>query len=963
MSLGTPSSSTTSALRHPNLSIDSLLALFSRSFIVLTVKSLHRALLLPLATSLSAIFKEIQNAPHDIYPYLEFFIFPLAVLGIMPMSETRKIRRRNRNVAQRDYTFNRLHRWNSDRTSLIQELFDAPQMKDSPVRTVSAKSNVRRAEKLIREDGQLGKAVQALHSSGLAPVSQSTVDLLRDKHPVSPLPTPGPVPPQLLSVNPRQVLSQLQTFSKGTAGGRSGWRVQHFLSLCQSQQFLAGFTYIINLFLADNAPRELAGIVVSGSLVPLLKKDGGVRPIVVGEVFRRLLSKLCVAHVREEALQYFQPLQLGVGVHGGAEAVLHAFNRAIRNPSLDPEALLILVDFVNAFNEVNRQFFLDAVRMQFPAIYRWVLFCYSVGAPLFLQHHILFATTGVQQGDPLGPLLFALVLHPFLVNLKARFSLKVGAILDDVTFMGSPQSSRLALDYLRNDGAAAGLRLSRKTCVWSPLNIPIPSIIRSWSIDLSLQVPISVIESSGVPLLGSAVSSDVNFLNATVMKRFQRWQQSLQLMSELHDPQLELMLLRSCLGAPKMNYLIRSMPPHLIRPALQDMENLLSSTLQSILAEKDSPLFGQFQFQLSTLPIRCSGLGVYNPVDISMFAYISSLQATKHLQDQILADQCNYSDQLPNDFQTSLQVFLEYTRPSNNELPQMTQKYMATLFYQSRRSELLAADYITSQPLPLQKRFQAILSSVCQKHASSFLFALPNHGLKQVMTPAEFKSIMALRLLIPQFSGQLTCSRPSCTSPMDAFGYHALCCFGKSMIDRHQLVVEAIGSLASDAQLLPKLGAPVQCLGLTRKKGSSGKLITAYRPADLLIRWDGFRATCVDTTVWSPLRSTMPVNFIPGALAQWAEDDKYKKHLSACNAAGYDFTAFAVDTFGVLAPDAKHFLLRLAARLERCKNYPSYLAKQLVFRRVSFAIQLGVARQLLARKVSSDSVFSSCCLG
>ena len=66
MSLGTPSSSTTSALRHPNLSIDSLLALFSRSFIVLTVKSLHRALLLPLATSLSAIFKEIQNAPHDI---------------------------------------------------------------------------------------------------------------------------------------------------------------------------------------------------------------------------------------------------------------------------------------------------------------------------------------------------------------------------------------------------------------------------------------------------------------------------------------------------------------------------------------------------------------------------------------------------------------------------------------------------------------------------------------------------------------------------------------------------------------------------------------------------------------------------------------------------------------------------------------------------------------------------------
>lgn len=103
--------------------------------------------------------------------------------------------------------------------------------------------------------------------------------------------------------------------------------------------------------------------------------------------------------------------------------------------------------------------------------------------------------------------------------------------------------------------------------------------------------------------------------------------------------------------------------------------------------------------------------------------------------------------------------------------------------------------------------------------------------------------------------------------------------------------------------------------------------------------------------VWSPLRSTMPV-FYNGALAQWAEDDKCKKHLSACNAAGNDFTAYAVDTYGVLASDAKHFLLRLATRLERSKNNPSYLAKQLVFCRVSFAIQLGVARQLLSRKVS-----------
>ena len=112
------------------------------------------------------------------------------------------------------------------------------------------------------------------------------------------------------------------------------------------------------------------------------------------------------------------------------------------------------------------------------------------------------------------------------------------------------------------------------------------------------------------------------------MKRVQK------LMAELHDPQLELMLLRSCLlGAPKMNYLI--VRCHLIK--MWESPQLYIA-LQLNLAEKDSPVFGQFQFQLSTLPIRCSGLEVYNPADVSMFAFISSLQSTKLLQDQILED-------------------------------------------------------------------------------------------------------------------------------------------------------------------------------------------------------------------------------------------------------------------------------------------------------------------------------------
>ena len=59
----------------------------------------------------------------------------------------------------------------------------------------SFSSNLRRAERLIREDGQYGKAVKALHSNGIAKVNTSTMNALIEKHPVSALPLAANIPP------------------------------------------------------------------------------------------------------------------------------------------------------------------------------------------------------------------------------------------------------------------------------------------------------------------------------------------------------------------------------------------------------------------------------------------------------------------------------------------------------------------------------------------------------------------------------------------------------------------------------------------------------------------------------------------------------------------------------------------------------------------------------------------------
>jgi hypothetical protein len=138
--------------------------------------------------------------------------------------------------------------------------------------------------------------------------------------------------PDGIEVDNDLVRDMLQSFPKGSSSGRSGMAVNHLLECCSDQSgvpaFLEQLTALVNLFLTGKALPAFASFMASANLVPLLKKDGrSVRPIAVGEVLRRLISKCCVKRFTNAAAHYLQPMQVGVRVRNGAEAILHAFNR------------------------------------------------------------------------------------------------------------------------------------------------------------------------------------------------------------------------------------------------------------------------------------------------------------------------------------------------------------------------------------------------------------------------------------------------------------------------------------------------------------------------------------------------------------------------------------------------------------------------------------------------------------
>jgi hypothetical protein len=81
--------------------------------------------------------------------------------------------------------------------------------------------------------------------------------------------------------------------------------------------------------------------------------------------------------VGKDAAKYLNDFQYGVGVSGGAEAILHSANRVMSQRYEDGSLAMLTVDFSNAFNMVDRSAMLQEVRVRCPSISLWVEFLYG----------------------------------------------------------------------------------------------------------------------------------------------------------------------------------------------------------------------------------------------------------------------------------------------------------------------------------------------------------------------------------------------------------------------------------------------------------------------------------------------------------------------------------------------------------------------------------------------------------
>jgi len=114
----------------------------------------------------------------------------------------------------------------------------------------------------------------------------------------------------------------------------------------------------------------------------------------------------------------------------------------------------------------------------------------------------LLSTSGVKQGDPIGPLLFSLTLQPLLQKISAEFpGVRVAAYLDDTFLQGPPALVANAFSRLQSLGAAIHLKVvPDKSAIYSPTSASLAEIS-------SLLPDIKDLSSEGLVVAGCPVGS------------------------------------------------------------------------------------------------------------------------------------------------------------------------------------------------------------------------------------------------------------------------------------------------------------------------------------------------------------------------------------------------------------------------------------------------------------------------
>jgi len=233
------------------------------------------------------------------------------------------------------------------------------------------------------------------------------------------------------------------------------------------------------------------------------------------------------------------------------------------------------------------------------------------------------------------------------------------------------------------------------------------------------------------------------------------------------------------------------------RDLLQEALVKFDDHFQNMVAEiLRVPCLSDDHWDLASLPVKLSGLGVNQTKVIAGSAYVGSCALTKSLVAALLGREAAFEP----DGVVDLLSAHEADTGTLHTLSSLASEKSVQHKLSSERHKALFERLKAKASI----RSQNLMLSCTMPHASDWLLAPPIPGLGLSLQSDVFRTALG----IPLFSEPFPCPALSssegkaCASEMDIFGDHAPCCHhGPSLVFRHNNVRDILGHSARAAGL------------------------------------------------------------------------------------------------------------------------------------------------------------------